>query len=273
MINSIYSSLTKTEKKVAEFVQNSPEEAVMATITDLAEKAGVGETSVIRFCRKLGFRGYQEFKLSIAQDLVNLPTFSNAEIEESDDTAAVARKLTMKNEMMLKNTLDMVNVDEVNAAVQHFLSSKKIFIYGVGSSGITGLDLHYRLMRIGINAEAHRDSHIIAMTAALTGPGDVVFGISTSGSNRDLVDPVRQAKENGAKVICLTSHMRSPITAYADTVLLVPSIETPTEGGALSTKISQIHLFDILCSVLARNHKNASDALKLTAQSVTDKLY
>ncbi|MFC5528107.1 MurR/RpiR family transcriptional regulator [Cohnella yongneupensis] len=274
MISSIYSSLTKAEKKVADVVRNNPEEAVLATVTDLSEQAGVGETSVIRFSRKLGFRGFHEFKLSVAQDLVDRPhSVSNTDIEDDDDLMTVARKVTIKHEMLLKNTLDLVNADNLQAAVNKILAANKIYVYGVGSSGITALDLHYRLMRIGMNVEAHRDAHIIAMSAALVKKGDLVFGISTSGSTRDLVDPIRQAKKNGADVICLTSHLRSPIAAHADTVLLMPSREMPMEGGALSTKYAQIHLLNILTTLLTMKRETAKDSLEKTAISVADKLY
>ncbi|KIL36560.1 transcriptional regulator [Cohnella kolymensis] len=274
MISSIYTSLTKAEKKVADFVKSNPEESVLATVTDLSEQAGVGETSVIRFCRKLGFRGFHEFKLSVAQDLVDRPpSLSNMEIEEEDDVFTVARKVTMKHEMLIKNTLDLVNVESLTSAVDKMLAAKRIFVYGVGSSGITALDLHYRLMRLGMSVEVQRDSHIIAMSAALVGKGDLVFGISTSGSTRDLVDPVRQAKLNGAVVICLTSHLRSPIAAHADTVLLVPSKELPMEGGALSTKFTQIHILNILTTLISMKKDTADQSLEKTARSVADKLY
>ncbi len=273
MISSLYSSLTKAEKKVADAVTQNPEEAVLSTVTDLSEQAKVGETSVIRFCRKLGFRGFHEFKLAVAQDLVDRPSVSNAEIEESDDAMTVARKMTMKHEMLLRNTLDLISADSLQEAVRSMLAAAKIHVYGVGSSGITALDLHYRLMRIGLNVEAHRDAHIIAMSASLLGKGDLVFAISTSGSTRDLVDPVRQAKGNGASVICLTGHMRSPIAAYADTVLLTPARELPMEGGALSTKMMQMHLLNILCTLLAQNRSEAYASLEKTAKSVADKLY
>lgn len=124
-----------------------------------------------------------------------------------------------------------------------------------------------------MNAEVHRDSHIIAMSAALVKKGDVVFGISTSGSTKDLVDPIKEARENGAEVICLTSHVRSPITAHANTVLLVPAREMPTEGGALSTKIGQIQMIDIVCTLLQMNNAKTMQALEKTALSVVDKFY
>ena len=273
MISSIYNSLTKAEKKVADAVLGSPDDALLETVTDLAERAGVGETSVIRFCRKLGFRGYHEFKLSIAQDLVHAPSYSTEEVKPEDDVLTVARKITAKNETMLKKTLDLIQADQLQRAVERMLAAEKIYVFGVGSSGITALDLHYRLMRIGMNVEAHRDAHIIAMCASLVRKGQLVFGISTSGSTKDLVDPLKMAKANGAETICLTSHMRSPITAHADTVLLVPSREMPTEGGALSTKITNIHLLDILCTLIQLAKSDAKAALKKTAHSVADKLY
>ncbi|OPA80533.1 transcriptional regulator [Paenibacillus selenitireducens] len=274
LISSVYSSLTKAEKKVADAVQGNPEEAVLATVTDLAERAGVGETSVIRFCRALGFRGYHEFKLSVAQDLVNLPTYIAGEIEETDDISTIVNKITMNNERILKSTLDLLHTEQLEQAVEMILAANKIYIYGVGSSGITALDAQYRFMRLGLNVEVHRDAHIIAMSAALAKEGDVVFGISTSGSTKDLVDPVKQAKENGAKMICLTSHAKSPITHYADHVLLIPSKESPFQGGSLSTKIAQVHMLDILTTLISnRSQINTFDSINKTAKAVADKLY
>ncbi|KIL38257.1 transcriptional regulator [Gordoniibacillus kamchatkensis] len=274
LISSIYSSLTKAEKKVADFVLNNPEDALLSTITDLSEKSAVGDTSVIRFCRKLGFRGFHDFKLSLAQNLVNAPVQLSGEINYDDDTDSVARKITQNNEQMLRNTLNLIDPATLNQAVSLLMNGNRIFVYGVGSSGITAMDVHYRFMRIGLSAEVQRDAHIIAMSASLVGKGDIVFGISHSGSTKDLVDPIRQAKENGAKVICLTGHAKSPITHHADIVLLVPSKESPFEGGALSTKIGHIHMIEILSTLLTMNMKDkAAESIRKTAGSVADKLY
>lgn len=273
-ISSIYSSLTKTEKKVADMVQGDPDDAVVSTVTDLAEKAGVGETSVIRFCRKLGFRGYHEFKLLLAQDLVVAPSYMSGEINDSDDSLTIAQKIASTGAQMIQNSLSLVQPEDLNRAAAALTGARRIYVYGVGSSGITALDAHYWLMRLGLPSEVHRDSHVIAMSAALAGKGDVVFGISTSGSTRDLVDPVREAKNNGATVICLTSHAKSPITQCANIVLLVPSRESPYQGGALSTKLAQIYMIEVLCTLMiTRNKETAIDAIKKTAKSVADKLY
>ncbi|WP_058301009.1 MurR/RpiR family transcriptional regulator [Gorillibacterium timonense] len=274
MIASIYNSLSKAEKKVADAVLDDPEYAVMATITDLAEKAKVGETSVIRFCRKVGYGGYHEFKLSVAQDLVNVPSYIDEEIGEADDDEVIAHKLTQNHTKLLDKTLELISFAKVRETVEALAAANRVFIYGVGSSGITALDAHYRFMRLGLSVEVQRDAHILAMSAALVKPGDVVLGISVSGSTKDLVDAMKKAKQNGATIICLTCHAKSPITNYADIVLLVPSKEMPFQGGALSTKIAQVHLIDIISTLLMRKKKDSAyAAIRKTADAVADKLY
>jgi DNA-binding MurR/RpiR family transcriptional regulator len=273
-ISSIYASMTKAEKKVADAVRANPEEAVLYTITDLSEKAGVGETSVIRFCRKLGFGGYHEFKLAIAQHVVSEPKHLGGEVQEGDDAAVVLRKLTSRNARMIEDAGALVAASALEAAARALLSAKRIHIYGVGSSGMTAMDAYYSFMRIGLAADVQRDGHIIAMSAALASEGEVVFGISTSGSTKDLVDTMRTAKENGATTVCLTSQGRSPITQYADIVLLAPAKESPFQGGSLSTKIAQLHALDALTSFIAASQKErAIRSMTKTANAVADKLY
>lgn len=274
MINSVYSSLTKSEKKVADAVLEDPEAAVFYTITDLAEKAGVGETSVIRLCRKLGFKGYQEFKLSIVQDLASPVEQMSGEIEELDDLTTIAKKITVQNTQSLQNALSLLNEHKLQTIVEAMIKAEKIYFFGVGSSGITAMDAKYRFMRLGFNVDASMDSHVIAMNAALARKEDVVAFISTSGSTKDVVDALQIAKANGAFIFCLTNHARSPITQQADAVLLGTSREMPLQGGAFSSKLAQIHLLDILTTAISLQRKDQTySALEKTAKSVIQKLY
>ncbi|WP_042458903.1 MurR/RpiR family transcriptional regulator [Neobacillus dielmonensis] len=274
MISSIYKSLTKAEQKVADFVMADTKEAVYSSVTDLAEKAGVGETTVIRFCRKLGYHGYQEFKLAVAQNLVSPDEQVHGEIEESDDLEVVAKKITNQNTHALENTLNLLQSQGLEKAVNAIILAKRLYCFGIGSSGITALDAKYRFMRFGFTVEHSSDSHIMAMHGALVGERDVVIGISTSGSTKDVVDAIRIAKENKAYVICITNHAKSPITQYADVILLAASKETPLQGGAFSSKIAQLHLLDILTTVVAlRLKENIFQSIEKTAKAVLDKMY
>jgi DNA-binding MurR/RpiR family transcriptional regulator len=274
MIISIYNSLSKAEQKVADAVLEDAETTVYSSVTDLAEKADVGETTVIRFCRKLGFRGFQEFKLAVAQDLVAPSQHVHGKIQDSDDIATMAEKITAYNTQTLQDTHSLLQEEELEKATEALIRGRRLFFFGLGSSGITAADAKYRFMRLGFNADCASDAHVIAMNAALTTPEDVVVGITTSGSTKDLVDAVRIAKQNGAYIICITNHARSPITQYADAILLGAAKETPLQGGAFSSKLAQIHVLDILSTVVAmRNRDSAFAALNTTAKSVLEKLY
>jgi DNA-binding MurR/RpiR family transcriptional regulator len=273
-IASLLPSFTKSERRVADVVLQDAEAAVYSSITDLAEKANVGETSVIRFCRKLGFQGYQEFKLSVAQQLSSPAEQMVGEIEESDSLSAIMHKRTAQNARTIQNSSSLLSEHSLQAAINLFLQARTITFLGVGSSGLTALDAKYRFFRLGLQVNAETDTHTMRMIASLAGTGDVFMGISTSGSTKDLVDAFRIAKGNGASTICLTGHARSPITQFSDTVLLTASKETPLQGGSFAAKLAQIHALDLITTILALQLKDvAYDALEKTAKSVLDKLY
>lgn len=274
LIQSIYKSLTKSEQKVADFVLKDTEGAIYSTVTDLAEKSNVGETTVLRFCRKLGYRGFQEFKLSIAQALSNSVEQVHGKIQEDDGLSAILAKITQQNVKALQDSMEILQLDSLQNATDAINGARKIYFFGIGSSGLTAHDAKLRFMRLGFNVDHSSDSHIMAMTAALTDERDVVVGISSSGSTKDLVDAIKIAKENKAFVICITNHARSPVTQYADIILLAASKETPLQGGAFSSKIAQLHLLDILTTITAFENKGSTfEAIEKTAKSVLDKMY
>ncbi len=274
MIDSMYKSLSRTEQKIADYIKSEPETVVYATLTYLAEKAGAGDTSVLRLCRKLGFQGYQEFKLSLAQELVHRVTSEDGDVHEDDSLATIASKITSENKSFLENTLALLDTQEMQKAIDAMQRAGKIYFIGVGSSAYTAEDAKYRFMRLGFNTECITDSHVMAMAATLMRPNDVLFAVSTSGSTKDVVDTVRSAKENGAFFVCLTSHAKSPITQYADAVLLSYTKENPLEGGAFKSKITQIHVLDILTTATSMQCKEQTNrAIERTAKAVMDKLY
>lgn len=274
LITSIYKSLTKAEQKVADFVMSDMKEAVYSSVTDLAEKSGVGETTVIRFCRKLGYRGYQEFKLAVAQNLASPDEHVHGKIEDHDNLEVVARKITTQNTHALENTLNLLQGQGLEKAVDKIINANRLYFFGIGSSGITALDATHRFMRFGYNVNHSSDSHVMAMNAALVSDKDVVLGVSTSGSTKDVVDAIRIAKENNAFVICITNHARSPITHYADIILLAASKESPLQGGAFASKIAQLHLLEILTTIVALKEKEKTfHSIEQTAKAVLDKMY
>jgi DNA-binding MurR/RpiR family transcriptional regulator len=270
LINSYYPSLTKSEQKVASVVLEQMDKVIYYSVTDLADIAEVGETTVLRFCRKIGLKGYQEFKLAIAKDL----SASGQNDTSESQPLSLVDSIAQYTKNAVDETVNMIDETVLQKAIELLFAASSVHFFGVGTSGLSALDAKNRFLRIGRRFDAIIDPHIQSMTAATLGPNDVVVGLSISGSTKDTIDSLHIAKENGAKVIAITYYARSPITKVADNVLLCGGKESPLEGGSLAAKISQLFVIDLLSTGLALQDKNYTVEMKeKTAQAVVGKIY
>ncbi|PWW31309.1 RpiR family transcriptional regulator [Cytobacillus oceanisediminis] len=270
LINSYYPSLTKSEQKVASVVLEQMDKVIYYSVTDLADIAEVGETTVLRFCRKIGLKGYQEFKLAIAKDL----SVSGQNDTSESQPLSLVDSIAQYTKNAVDETVNMIDETVLQKAIELLSAASSVHFFGVGTSGLSALDAKNRFLRIGRRFDAIIDPHIQSMTAATLGPNDVVVGLSISGSTKDTIDSLHIAKENGAKVIAITYYARSPITKVADNVLLCGGKESPLEGGSLAAKISQLFVIDLLSTGLALQDKNYTVEMKeKTAQAVVGKIY
>lgn len=274
LIHSHMNAFTRSEKIVAQFVLDRLTDIIYLSVTDLAEQADVGETTVLRFCRKVGFKGYQEFKLAIAQDHVQPISNLYGDVNQDDELQVMMQKITNTNIKSLQETLSLLDPKQLEYAIDLLNSAKRIHFYGVGTSGITALDAKSKFLRIGLQVDAVSDSHLQAMAAATLTAEDVAVGITVSGSTKDTVDALKLAKENGAKVIAITQFARSPVTKVADAILLMAGKEMPLQGGSLAAKIAQLHTIDLLFTGLSMRTSDKSLYYKeKTAKAVIDKIY
>lgn len=274
MLRSVSPSLTKAEQKVVDAVLSNPEVLIRQTITELAAQAEVGETTVTRICRKLGFKGFKDFKLSVAQDIASTSEDMQEEIHEDDRPMTIAQKISALNSQSIANATALMDDEELQQCVDLLSNARRIYFFGVGSSGLTAQEAKYRFVRLGFDAEAAFDAHFLAMFASLTGEGDVVVGISNSGSTKEVVDALRIAKQNGSSVICISNHARSPMTQYADAVLVGFARRYPFADAFFASTLTQIHILDVLSTAIAFQNKDKADrALRKTMDSVADKYY
>lgn len=274
-IKSAYPSLTPTEKRVADYCLEHPEQIIYLSVTQLGEKCGVGESTIIRFSQAVGFSGYQDLKLNLALDLPTRKTSTvGGTLTADDSTQTLIDKVTAMNASALQDTSRLVNPKILNKAVEEIIQARRLFLVGVGTSGLTALDAQSKFLRIGMLSYALNDAHHQIMAVAHVRQGDVCIGFSHSGSTKDTVDSVRLAKQNGAFTIAVTDIVKSPITEVSDLVLLTSSAEDPLQSGSLRSKIAQIHMLDLLYTGVAlRLSEEVVELTKKTALSVVDKLY
>jgi DNA-binding MurR/RpiR family transcriptional regulator len=225
-------------------------------------------------CRRIGMKGYQEFKLVLARESVNPKENLHARINENDGITDIIEKITAVNIEAIQNTSKVLSPRALQRAVQAIMDSDKVDIYGVGASAFTAGDAKYKFMRIGIKCEFFGDPHLQCMSAVNLTEKSVAIGISFSGSTRDTVDSLSLARKAGAFTIAITNYEKSPITKYADAVLLTSAEETPLRSGALTSKIAQLQVLDILYTAVAlRMEDKAYKLLDKTAEAVLNKLY
>lgn len=262
------------EAVIAEFVLANADRVMHMSVSEAARDIGVGESTVIRFCRALGYKGYQEFKLRLAQDLVAPVEFIHRNITFEDSVADLCQKVFETNQQAVANTKRALDPAMIEVAAKAIAQARRIDIYGVGYSYFSGLDAKLKLVRFGLTADAYGDPHLQVMAAVSLRPGDVAIGISHSGSTRDVVDALGPARKSGATTIAITNYSPSPLTRMADVVLLTAATESPLGGEVLTSRIAQLCVIDALSvAVAVAVGESCLDLIKKTSQAVKRKRY
>ncbi|MFH5836435.1 MurR/RpiR family transcriptional regulator [Proteiniclasticum sp. C24MP] len=263
MIDSFYPSLSKTEKTVADYVKKEKDQIIYQTLQEISKNINVGEATILRFCYKIGFDGFQDLKLNIAKEEPNPDQSVEGDYIEQV-TANITRSITET-----KAVLDMENLE---AAVDLMVKGKRIVIYGIGASGNAAQELESRLLRSGKITHAVIDNHFQLMTSSILSEEDVIIAFSLSGSTLELVDSLNMAKKNNVNIIAVTNHILSPVASLADVVLLTAGKESPMNGGSLTGKISQLYIIDLLITGYSlRDPQLTAEMRERTALSILDK--
>jgi DNA-binding MurR/RpiR family transcriptional regulator len=181
------------------------------SVTELAEATETSEGSIINFAKLVGLSGYQQLKLSLAQEIVQPVQFIHEDLERSDDVTTAAQKIFHSGIQALRDTMSVLDMKALSKAVEIFHKAERIDIYGIGSAAPIAEDAQYRMLRIGLNAKVVVDSHIQAISASLARPTTAILTISHSGATHETVTATRLAKEAGAKTVVITNYARSPI--------------------------------------------------------------
>lgn len=276
-IRSSYNQLTKAEKKVADYILANPKSALFMSITDLAEACEVGDTSVFRFCKTMELKGYQEFKmmlsLSINEGKDDVDQFTGNNISLDDSFEELAKKVLNTNINALTETYSLIRKEDVSRAIDLLHEARRIFFFGAGGSMLTAMKAMNKFLRIENKVFGIQDSHLQSMAAATMSSQDVAVMFSYSGASKDTIHVAAIAKEAGARIICVTRFMKSPLTAYADVTLLSGANEGPLQGGSTSAEISQLFLVDLLyMEYYKRYFEHCSANNEKTSASVADML-
>ena len=267
-------NLPPTARRIAGYVEAHAGDVIRMSITELAEQTEASEGSIVGLCRRLGASGFQELKLLLARDLVEPVQFIQEDLHEGDSVEQVSDRIFAAHANSLADTRKLLSAAALSKAVAILRNAGRIEVYGIGSSGPIAVDLAYRLLQLGLPAAALVESHIQAVSAAMSGPRVAVITVSHSGSTVETLLATRLAKEAGAQTIGITRLGKSPLQRYCDVVLYTVANETRYRPEAMSSRVAQLAIVDTLvsCCALADPDKSVAN-LQRSAQVIAEKRY
>lgn len=261
----------RTMCRLAEWVIANQSLAAGLSISSLAQKAGVSETTVFRFCKLLGLSGYKDLRLALAESrgLALGAQLAGATAGAADASehplASIARRVVEVNSEALLKTLSLVSLPALQEATEALLAADHIHLVGFGSSAPVAFDAYQRLLCLGLTASAHSDPHVLAAVTANARPGAVFFGVTCSGRTRDLIEAFETAGSRGFRRIVITSDPNAPAARVADIVLVSAVRRSPIAREVLATRVSQLAIVEMICVALAVDHPEAKDIVRDTS--------
>ncbi|MGO4887470.1 MurR/RpiR family transcriptional regulator [Anaerobacillus sp. MEB173] len=254
-IRSSYPQFSDKEKIIADYILNNPDKIIHLTINQIAEDLNVAEATVFRFCKRIGFKGFQAMKIALASESTAPIKEIHEEFNIDDDEKTVAEKVFKSNIRTLEETLQVIDGASFKKAVQAILHANRVEFYGSGGSGTVAEDAHHKFLRTGIQTIAYIDSHLQLMSASQLTENDVIVLISHSGSNKDLLQALELAKEIGVTTIGITALGKSPLSQGVDIPLYTVSEETELRFEALASRLAQLSIIDALYVNVAMGRK------------------
>jgi DNA-binding MurR/RpiR family transcriptional regulator len=251
LINKQYNRLRKSEKRVAEYVQQHMDEVVLMSLQGLAKKCGTSDATVLRFCRSLGYMGFSDFKTSLVPELLSSGQKTYVDIEQNQDPASIKDIFHRNFHQQLDSTLKNCDYDILCLTAQYINNANKILIVGLGGSAGVANIFCDSLISLGIYNSFHQDRSIIQNAVTTMTTGDVLLGISHSGETEEIVSAARMAREYGAVTVGVTNFSPSPLTDVCEFILLTSVPDNLLGSYSCQARISQLALLELVLNEIS----------------------
>ncbi|PZD96772.1 RpiR family transcriptional regulator [Paenibacillus sambharensis] len=271
-VRTNYPKFSVTERKIADYILQNPTKIIHSSINQLAEDLKVADSTVFRFCQRIGYKGYQAMKIALASEVVAPVKDIHEAVEEDDSLDTIASKVFRANMKTIEDTLTVFDEARLQQAVDMITGSRSVHFFGSGGSSVIALDAYHKLIRTGLNVSAVTDTHFQLMAASQLTEADCAVLISHSGSSKDILHILNIVKSSGVKTIAITNHAKSPLSAAVDTPLYTVSSETEYRSEALSSRIAQLSIIDVLyVNILIKLGPEGQKSLKKMREAITVK--
>ncbi|MFN7996684.1 MAG: MurR/RpiR family transcriptional regulator [Bryobacteraceae bacterium] len=255
-LQGVLASLNPTERLIADYVLSDPERVLSSSIAEIREGSGASVGSIVGFCRRLGLKGFADFKIAVARELAQ----GGLSAAESARGASVFERVFQCHSQSLMETCQINSEENLKRAAHAIEKARRIQLFSIGISFPVAYTAYCKFHLIGLPAYTEFDSHMQLIAATQLRKGDVSFGISCSGNTRETVQCMEVAQSKGATTICLTNAMKSAITRFAEIALYATPSEIKYFQAPLASRVTQLAVIDALFVYLAQKNKNRTAA-------------
>ena len=249
-------SMSATERSGSDYLLSHQGEAMGLSIHQLAEKTFASPSTVIRMCQRIGFAGYKEFRQAVTCEVavrrMNQQQ-EHKEITQSDSLDDIVDKVTYKNIMSLEDTKNLIDTETLQLCVDLLRNARTVLLFGLGASLCAARDLYLKLLRLNKPCTVNDDWHSQLLQAKNASQADLAIVVSYSGETVEVIECMKALKERGTPVIAITRRVASPVAELSDYRLYTTDNEATFRSGAMSSRISQLNIIDILFTAYANS--------------------
>lgn len=242
-------NMPTAEATVAKYICENPEECAHLTVRELAEKTYSSPSSIVRMCRFVGFDGYRDFRQELLLDVHNLGETGSHEETELDGTATteeIIQSITQRNIQCIQDTRYLLDGKEVETCVELIRKARTVLLFGIGASLCVARDAYLKFLRVDKPCILNDDWHSQLLQARNATTEDVAIIFSYSGQTEEMIECMEALRENGCPCIAVTRSVPSPVAKLADHCLYTATNEFTFRIGALSSRMAQLNVVDIL---------------------------
>jgi DNA-binding MurR/RpiR family transcriptional regulator len=276
-LREVIDQVNPSERKVAAYILEHPQEMIGQSVAQLAANSGASQAAIVRLCKSLGVKSYQELKLKVAGDLQEQKNGESSaagysDIQPNDSIESIIQNVSNNNIQSIRDTVKIVDAAAVERAVAALNEAKRIFFFGVGASNLIAMDAQQKFLRINKTSLSFPDPHVQLTSAVTMTPEDAAVGISYSGETSEILRALSIAKEHGSTTISITKYGDNSVSRTADIPLFTSSTETEIRSGAMASRISQLNVIDILyIGVASRNYDRAVTYLEESRRAIRER--
>lgn len=247
-------TFSSTEREAANAILENPRLVVDLSVHELARHTFSSASTIVRMCAHTGYSGYKEFRKAVTYELAmkeQTRRTEQREIRPADSIETIIDSVTEQNIRSLEETRELLDVQEIKKCVELLKQARVIYLFGMGASLCAAKDAYLKFLRLNRLCVINEDWHSQLLQARNATREDLALVFSYSGATVEIIECMKALKENGTAIIAITRCVQSPVSELADEKLYTAANESLFRSGAMSSRISQLNVVDILYTALA----------------------